>query len=206
MWRRSSRIVLLLCTSFQLWRRENRPSVPASLCEVEKTGPLYRPSGGYRREMPSSVPARGGGAGPGRYSRGLFSARAVRRPGFPGAPRFDVAQGTAFTDVTHRKLVQGAAFLGGRSLNLVQTPAFLGAAQLLAGPWLRPRYFRAYGRAAEQSHRLLRAPPRREERQLAAHPHFLRPRCKPETKARYDGGVNRALAPRRGPRHEHRLP
>ena len=107
-----------LCTSFLMRGRENRPSVP--------------PVGGYRREMPSSVPARGGGAGPGRYSRGLFSARAVRRPGFPGAPRFDVAQGTAFPDVTHRKLVQGAAFLGGRSLNLVQTPAFLGAAQLLA--------------------------------------------------------------------------
>ena len=206
MWRRSSRIVLLLCTSFQLWRRENRPSVPVSSCEVEKTGPLYRPSGGTVVKCRPLYQQGEAARARGRYRRALFSARAVRRPGFPGAPRFGVAQGTAFPDVTHRKLVQGAAVLGGRSLNLVQTPAFLGAAQLLAGPWLRPRYFRAYGRAAEQSHRLLRAPPRREERQLAAHPHFLRPRCKPETKVRYDGGVSRALAPRRGPRHEHRLP
>ena len=201
--------------------RENRPSVP--------------PVGGHRREMPSSVPVRGGGAGLGWYSRGLFSARAVRRPGFQGAPRLRRGTGGGFSRRASPETGTGDGFSrraspetgtgdgfsrraspetgteGGVSRRALPEPdtdpglSRRGTAPC-RGPWLRPRYFRAFGRAAEQSHRLLRAPPRREGRPPAARPHFSLPRCKPETKARYDGGVSRALAPRRGPRHEHRLP
>lgn len=197
---------------------------------VEKTGPLYRLPGGAVMKCRPLYRLPGGAVvkrrplyqqgwavrALGWYSRGLFSARVVRRPGFLGAPRCGVVQGTAFLGVPHRKPVQGAAFpdaphrrpvqgvafLGRGSLNLVQTPAFLdrGSLNLVQTPDFldAPQDVSAAAPSA--------VPPCREERQPAALPRFSSPRCKPETKARYDDGINRALVLGRGPRHEHRLP